>query len=139
MIPPSPGSNWRCSCGNGTCTPTGNYLLIESLRTYHSFYGESLRAECPTGSKQQFTLAEVADERARRLTRLFLPGEEGQRPCHGTETRYARDPHFRDLVLFYEYFHGDPCRGCGAPHQTGWTALVASLLQQQQGRGQRTE
>jgi hypothetical protein len=76
-------------------------------------------------------LMQVADEIERRMVRLFLRGESGKRPCHGTESRYAEDPHWRDLILFYEYFHGDDGRGMGASHQTGWTALVSTMLEHQ--------
>jgi len=73
-------------------------------------------------------LREVADELSQRLTRIFLPDKDGKRPCHGDDDLYAEDPHWRDLILFYEYFHGDTGRGCGANHQTGWTGLVARLI-----------
>ena len=120
-------SNWR-----GPIWMPINFLLIESLRTYDRFYGESFKIEVPTRSGNQMTLGQAADELARRLTTLFLPGSvgsvDGGRPCHGDEKRYRDDPAYRDLVLFYEYFHADTGRGCGASHQTGWTALVASLL-----------
>ncbi len=117
-------SNWR-----GPIWFPVNYLLIEALERYHHFYGDSLQVECPTGSGQMMNLKQVADELSTRLSRLFLPDESGRRPCHGDDTRYADDPHWRDLVLFHEYFHGDTGRGVGASHQTGWTALVASLIQ----------
>jgi hypothetical protein len=117
-------SNWR-----GPIWFPVNYLLIEALERYHHFYGDALRVECPTGSGHWMNLAEVACELAARLTRIFLPGAEGYRPCHGSERRYASDPHWQDLILFYEYFHGDNGRGLGASHQTGWTALVARLLE----------
>jgi len=107
-----------------------NFLIIESLERYHHFYGDRLTVELPTGSGRRVSLGEAAREIAKRLTRLFLPDEEGRRPCHGDDRRYAEDPHFRDLVLFYEYFHGDTGRGLGASHQTGWTALVANMIQE---------
>jgi hypothetical protein len=116
-------SNWR-----GPIWFPVNYLLIEALERYHHFYGDSLRVECPTGSGQMMNLKEVAAELSSRLTRLFLPDEAGRRPCHGDDRRYADDPHWRELVLFHEYFHGDTGRGVGASHQTGWTALAANLL-----------
>ncbi|MCC7475716.1 MAG: glucosidase [Pirellulales bacterium] len=116
-------SNWR-----GPIWFPVNFLLIESLERYHHFYGETLRVECPTGSGRWMNLKQVAAELASRLTRLFLPNDHGQRPCHGDDARHATDPHWRDLVLFHEYFHGDDGRGLGASHQTGWTALVATLL-----------
>jgi hypothetical protein len=116
-------SNWR-----GPIWFPLNHLLIESLREYHHFYGASLKVECPTGSGVWMTLAEVAAELSARLTRLFLPDAHGRRPCHGADSRYASERGFSDLVLFYEHFHGDDGRGLGACHQTGWTALVATLF-----------
>jgi hypothetical protein len=116
-------SNWR-----GPIWFPVNFLLMESLELYHHFYGENLKIECPVGSGRQATLLEAAREIERRLVRLFLPDEAGCRPCHGDERRYAEDPHWNDLVLFYEYFHGDTGRGLGASHQTGWTALAAPML-----------
>jgi hypothetical protein len=117
-------SNWR-----GPVWFPVNYLLIEALKRYHHFYGDSLQVECPTGSGTRMSLAEVAAELERRLARLFLPNGQGQRPCHGDSTRYARDPAFSGLALFYEYFHGDTGRGLGASHQTGWTALAANVIE----------
>jgi hypothetical protein len=117
-------SNWR-----GPIWIPMNYLIIEALKRYHHFYGESLTVECPTGSGKKLDLAKVADELERRLASLFLPDAQGNRPCHGGADRYANDPHFKDLVLFYEYFHGDDGRGLGASHQTGWTALAANLIE----------
>ena len=117
-------SNWR-----GPVWLPMNFLVIESLERYHYFYKESFQIEYPTGSGNLMTLREIAKDLARRLTLLFLPGEDGRRPCHGDTARYAEDPHWKDLVLFYEYFDGDTGRGCGASHQTGWTALVTKLLE----------
>jgi hypothetical protein len=117
-------SNWR-----GPVWFPLNYLLIEALERYHHFYGDSLRVECPTGSGNLMNLEQVAVELAQRLSRLFLRQEDGSRPCHGGARRYADDPHFRDLVLFSEYFNGDDGSGVGASHQTGWTALVISCLE----------
>ncbi len=116
-------SNWR-----GPIWFPVNYLLIEALERYHHFYGDEFQVECPTNSGKWMTLKEVAAELSRRLANLFLPDEAGRRACHGEDSRYTNDPNWRDLVLFYEYFHGDTGRGCGASHQTGWTALVARLL-----------
>lgn len=116
-------SNWR-----GPIWLPMNFMLIESLRRYAEYYGDTMRVECPTGSGRWCTLAEVADEIGRRVASIFLPAADGRRPCHGDERRYAADPAWRDLVLFYEYFDGDTGRGCGAAHQTGWSALVANLL-----------
>ena len=113
-------SNWR-----GPIWFPINYLLIEALERYHHFYGDGLKVECPTGSGRLMSLEQVARELGRRLARIFLADGEGRRPCHGDDPRYSRDPHWRDLLLFHEYFHGDTGRGLGASHQTGWTALVA--------------
>ena len=106
-----------------------NYLLIEALKRYHHFYGDSLQVECPAGSGVKMNLAGVAAELERRLARLFLADERGNRPCHGGSPRYANDPAFSGLVLFHEYFHGDNGRGLGASHQTGWTALAANVIE----------
>ncbi|HMN96987.1 MAG TPA: glucosidase [Phycisphaerales bacterium] len=118
-------SNWR-----GPIWFPVNFLLIRALNRYHDFYGETFRIECPTGSGTMMTLREVARELARRITGLFLPDATGRRPCHGDRTRFATDPLWKDLVHFHEYFHGDDGRGLGAEHQTGWTALVATLLEE---------
>lgn len=118
-------SNWR-----GPVWFPVNYLLIESLQKFHHYYGEKFRVECPTRSGRLLTLWEVAEELSRRLTRIFLRGDEGARPVHGSDPLYRDDLHWNQLVLFYEYFHGDNGSGVGASHQTGWTGLVAKLLQQ---------
>jgi hypothetical protein len=115
-------SNWR-----GPIWMPVNYLLVESLRRFHSYYGDDFKVECPVGSGRLLTLSEVADELARRLARIFRADADGRRPVFGGNPRYAT-PAYRDMLLFYEYFHGDTGRGCGAAHQTGWTALVALLL-----------
>ena len=115
-------SNWR-----GPVWFPMNVILIEALRTYHGYYGDSLRLEFPTRSGRALNLSEIADALTERLLGLFRPDGNGRRPCHGDEARYARDPNFRELLLFYEYFHGDTGRGCGASHQTGWTGLAAAL------------
>jgi hypothetical protein len=106
-----------------------NYLLVEALERYHRFYGESFQVECPTGSGRMMNLGEVAQEIASRLARTFLPDANGRRPCHGRDRRFAEDPHWKDLVLFHEYFCGDTSRGVGASHQTGWTALVVRFIE----------
>jgi hypothetical protein len=116
-------SNWR-----GPIWFPLNYLLVESLERYHHFYGDTLQVECPTGSGRWMNLLQVAQEIAARLQRLFVPDGDGRRPIHGAETRFAHDPHWKDLVLFYEYFDGDNGRGVGANHQTGWSALVVRLM-----------
>ncbi len=117
-------SNWR-----GPLWMPANYLLIEAIERYHHFYGDELRVECPVGSGRQMTLLQVASELSARFSRLFLPDAAGRRPCHGDDARYAADPQWRDLLLFYEYFDGDSGRGLGASHQTGWTALVLRLFE----------
>jgi len=118
-------SNWR-----GPIWFPVNYLLIESLQKFHHFYGDDLKVECPTGSGRVLNLWDVAAELSRGLTRLFLRGEDGRRPIYGDCARFQQDPHWRDLILFSEYFHGDDGRGIGASHQTGWTGLVAKLIEQ---------
>ena len=118
-------SNWR-----GPVWFPVNYLLIEALERYHHFYGSDFKVECPVGSGQMLTLAEVARELSTRLARLFLRDGHGRRPAHGEDARYADDPNWRDLVLFYEYFHGDTGRGVGANHQTGWTALAVKCIEE---------
>ncbi|HTX21512.1 MAG TPA: hypothetical protein VMD27_06625 [Candidatus Aquilonibacter sp.] len=117
-------SNWR-----GPVWLPVNYLLIEALERYHHFYGDNLKAECPTGSGQWLTLDEVARELSRRVAGIFLPDQNGRRPFAGDDERWAKDPHWRELVLFNEYFHGETGRGLGASHQTGWTALVVRHIE----------
>ena len=117
-------SNWR-----GPVWFPVNYLLIEALERYYRFYGDTLLVECPTGSGNLMNLLQVAQEISRRLARLFLPDAEGGRPCHGGDPRFRADPHWKDLLLFHEYFDGDTGRGIGAKHQTGWTALVIRCLE----------
>jgi hypothetical protein len=116
-------SNWR-----GPLWMPVNYMLVESLYGFHHYYGEDFRVEYPTGSGVTLSLREIADELSARLTRLFLRGKDGRRPANGDSDRVQNDPHFRDHILFYEYFHGDTGQGLGASHQTGWTGLVALLL-----------
>ncbi|HTL58551.1 MAG TPA: hypothetical protein VL361_22885 [Candidatus Limnocylindrales bacterium] len=117
-------SNWR-----GPIWFPINYLLIEALERYHYFFRDSLLVEFPTGSGNRINLQQAANELSRRLTRIFLRDEHGRRPFAGGDSRYADDPHWRDLVLFHEYFHGETGKGLGASHQTGWTALVIRLLE----------
>ena len=119
-------SNWR-----GPIWMPVNFLIMEALERYHHFYEDTLKVECPTGSGRLLNLREVSMEIGRRLSGLFLADATGRRPCHGDERRYASDPHWRDLVLFNEYFHGDNGRGVGASHQTGWTALAVRLIEDQ--------
>jgi hypothetical protein len=116
-------SNWR-----GPIWFPINFLLIEALERYYHFYGDEIEIELPHGSGHMVNLAQAASEIRGRLARLFFPDAHGARPCHGVEERFARDPHWKDLVYFYEHFHGDTGRGLGASHQTGWTALVLHML-----------
>ena len=120
-------SNWR-----GPIWFPINYLLIEALHKYYHHYGDSFKVEVPRGSGHWLTLDEAADELSRRLVRIFLPDQArgGGRPVFGGERIFQADPHWRDHLLFYEYFHGDNGAGMGASHQTGWTALVANLIQE---------
>jgi hypothetical protein len=118
-------SNWR----GPVWFPT-NYLIIESLQKFHFFYGDTFKVECPTGSGTMMTLAEVAAELSRRLTRIFLCDETGERPVYQRMGKFQSDPHWKNLILFFEYFDGDTGAGVGASHQTGWTGLTAKLLQQ---------
>ena len=118
-------SNWR-----GPVWFPVNYLLIESLQKLHHFYGDSLKTPFPTGAVEMLNLWDVAAELSRRLTRIFLRDGSGRRPVYGGAEKFQQDQHWRDLLLFYEYFHGDNGAGIGASHQTGWTAMVAKLFQQ---------
>jgi hypothetical protein len=117
-------SNWR-----GPIWFPLNYLLIESIQKFHYYYGDDFLVECPTGSGRMMTLWDVATFLSQRLSSIFLR-QDGRRPVYGTSERFQRDPHWRDLILFHEYFHGDNGSGLGASHQTGWTAIVAKLLEQ---------
>jgi hypothetical protein len=116
-------SNWR-----GPIWFPVNYLLISSLRRFHDYYGDEFQVECPVGSGQNLSIRQVADELSRRLSRLFTRNNEGRRAVFGESEKHQHDPHFRDHLLFYEYFHGDSGRGVGASHQTGWSGLVANLI-----------
>jgi hypothetical protein len=127
-------SNWR-----GPVWMPLNYLIIESLQKFHHYYGDDFKVECPTGSGRYHTIDEVATELAARLTRIFLRNNAGERPVFGDNRRLQDDPHFRDHVLFHEYFHGDTGRGLGASHQTGWTGLVAKLLQPRRQASEGTD
>jgi len=118
-------SNWR-----GPVWFPLNYLLIEALQKFHHYLGDEYKVECPTGSGTMMTLWEVAAEISHRLSRIFLKDEHGRRAANGGIEQFEKDPYWRDLVLFHEYFHGDTGAGLGASHQTGWTGLVAKLLQQ---------
>ncbi|MEA5510158.1 glucosidase [Crocosphaera sp. UHCC 0190] len=117
-------SNWR-----GPVWMPVNMLFVTALQRLYTFYGDGFKVECPTGSGQYMNLLEVSLELSERLTRLFLKDSNGNRPVYGSAEKFQKDPHWRDLVLFYEYFHGDNGAGIGASHQTGWTGCVASLIQ----------
>ncbi|HSI33242.1 MAG TPA: hypothetical protein VK986_06580 [Tepidisphaeraceae bacterium] len=117
-------SNWR-----GPIWMPVNALIIRALLQYHSYYGDAFTIECPTRSGRQMTLYQVAEELARRLSALFLRDADGRRPAHGNDATFQQDPHWRDLILFYEYFHGDSGAGLGASHQTGWTGIIARIME----------
>jgi hypothetical protein len=118
-------SNWR-----GPVWFQMNFLLVESLQKFNHYLGDEFKVEFPTGSGQLMTLWQVAGELSRRMTSIFLRDANGRRPVFGDTERFQSDPHWRDLVLFHEYFHGDTGAGIGASHQTGWTGLVTKLMQQ---------
>ena len=105
-----------------------NVLIVRALLNLYAFYGDDFKVECPTGSGKYMTLFEASKELSRRLASAFLRNADGQRPIYGGTTKFQDDPHWRDLILFHEYFHGDNGAGLGASHQTGWTGLVAPLL-----------
>ena len=107
-----------------------NYLLIESLQKFHHYLGDDFQVECPTGSGNWMNLWEVSQEISYRLTRIFLKDSQGKRAVYGATDQFQTDPYWQNLILFYEYFHGDNGAGIGASHQTGWTGLVAKLIQQ---------
>jgi hypothetical protein len=115
-------SNWR-----GPIWMPINMLIVRGLLTLYLFYGDELTVECPTGSGNRMTLFEVAREISRRLVSIFLRDGGGRRPVYGGTAKFQEDPHWRDLILFHEYFHGDNGAGLGASHQTGWTGVVARL------------
>jgi hypothetical protein len=117
-------SNWR-----GPIWMPVNVLIIRALLSYYLYYGDNFKVECPTGSGRMMNLFEVSKEIADRLARIFLRNENGRRPVFGGAEKFQADPHWRDNILFYEYFHGDSGAGLGASHQTGWTGLVARLIQ----------
>ena len=126
-------SNWR-----GPIWFPVNFLIIESLQKFHHYYGDDFTIECPTGSGKFVTLDEAARELTRRLISLFLMDPNGRRPVLGYDEKLQTDPHFRDYIFFHEHFHGENGRGLGASHQTGWTGVIAKLLQPRAGvvRGQ---
>jgi hypothetical protein len=116
-------SNWR-----GPIWMPVNSLIIRALLQYYAYYGNSFTVECPTGSGRQMNLYQVAEEIARRLANIFLKDKNGRRPVYGGTAKFQEDPHWRDCLLFYEYFHGDNGAGLGASHQTGWTGIVARTM-----------
>jgi len=116
-------SNWR-----GPIWMPVNGLIIRALLQYYTYYGNGFIVECPTGSGRQMTLYQVAEELTRRLTSIFLRDKEGRRPVYGGTKKFQEDPHWRDYISFYEYFHGDNGAGLGASHQTGWTGLIAGAM-----------
>lgn len=123
-------SNWR-----GPVWFPINFLLIEALQRYHHYYGDEVRVEFPTGSDNWLTLADVAKALSRRLNRIFMRDAEGKRPFSSPTSKFQTDPEWQDLILFYEYFHGETGKGLGASHQTGWTGLVAKLIQEVESKG----
>jgi hypothetical protein len=116
-------SNWR-----GPVWMPVNALIIRALLNLYAFYGDDFKVECPTRSGRYMTLFDVAEEISRRLAATFQRDSTGRRPVYGGASKFQEDPHWRDLVLFYEYFHGDNGAGLGASHQTGWTGLIAVFL-----------
>jgi hypothetical protein len=116
-------SNWR-----GPVWMPVNAMIIRALLNYYLYYGDDFTVECPTGSGQFMNLFRVAEEIVRRLTHIFLRTEAGKRPVYGGTRRFQDDPHWRENILFYEYFHGDNGAGLGASHQTGWTGIIATLM-----------
>jgi hypothetical protein len=117
-------SNWR-----GPVWMPVNAMIIRSLLNFYLYYGDSFKVECPAGSGRWMNLFEVSKEIASRLGRIFMQDEQGRRPVYGGTETFQSDPHWRDYILFYEYFHGDNGAGLGASHQTGWTGLIAKLIQ----------
>jgi hypothetical protein len=117
-------SNWR-----GPIWMPVNLLILRALQNFYLYYGDNFKIECPTGSGKLMNLFEVSKEIAERLTRIFTRDEHGRRPVYGGAEKFQTDPHWRDHILFYEYFHGDNGAGLGASHQTGWTGLMAKIIQ----------
>jgi len=116
-------SNWR-----GPVWMPVNGLIVRALLQYYTYYGDDFKIECPTGSRRLMTLYQVAEEVSRRLVSTFLRDEKGERPVYGGSRKFQDDPHWRDLLQLYEYFHGDTGQGVGASHQTGWTGIVARIM-----------
>ncbi|HWO09096.1 MAG TPA: glucosidase, partial [Polyangiaceae bacterium] len=124
-------SNWR-----GPVWFPLNFLFIDTLRTYHAYLGDAFTIEYPSGSGNQLTLEQIARDLSQRLVSIFET-RDGRRPVYGGAQLFQQDPHWKDLVLFYEYFHGDNGAGIGASHQTGWTGLIAELLRSAEGASQQ--
>jgi hypothetical protein len=116
-------SNWR-----GPVWMPVNALIIRALLQYYAYFGDDFKVECPTGSGRMMTLYQVAEELSRRLAGIFMRNAEGRRPVYGGTRKFQEDPHWRDYILFYEFFHGDNGAGLGASHQTGWTGIIARVL-----------
>src|SRR5258708_39492804 len=116
-------SNWR-----GPIWMPVNALIIRALLQYYAYYGNNFTVECPTGSGRQMNLYQVAEEITRRLAGMFRKDKAGRRPVNGGERKFQEDPHWRDCIQFYEYFHGDTGAGIGASHQTGWTGVIARAM-----------
>jgi hypothetical protein len=116
-------SNWR-----GPVWLPFNFLIIETLRRFHLYYGDDFKVECPTGSGRYMNLSRVADELGTRLATIFVKDKNGKRAVFGDDEKLQSDPHFNNHILFHEYFHGDTGKGLGASHQTGWTGLIIRYL-----------
>src|SRR5262249_37036952 len=116
-------SNWR-----GPIWMPVNALIVRALLQYYTYYGNAFTVECPTGSGRQMNLYQIAEELTHRLANMFLRNKDGRRPVYGGTRKFQEDPHWRDLILFYEYFHGDNGAGLGASHQTGWTGVIARAM-----------
>jgi hypothetical protein len=110
-----------------------NFFIIESLQRFYHYYGDDFKVEFPTGSGQYHNLDEISNDLSKRLAGIFLRDKQGRRPVFGAYDKLQHDPHFKDYILFYEYFHGDNGRGVGASHQTGWTGLIGKLLMPRNG------
>jgi hypothetical protein len=117
-------SNWR-----GPIWMPVNMLIVRALLQYYAYYGNDFKVECPTGSGRHMNLYQVAEELSRRLASMFLRDQNGRRPVYGGTRKFQEDPHWRDLLLFYEYYHGDNGAGLGASHQTGWSGVIARTMQ----------
>ena len=116
-------SNWR-----GPVWVPMNYLIIESLKEFDKYYGKEVKIQCPTGGNKKVDMGQVAKDISNHLISIFQKASDNSRPVHSDHPIYKNDPHFQDLILFYEYFHGDSGRGVGATHQTGWTGVIAELI-----------